>query len=196
MMLARRWCAGRVIDQAPAFTHAVRVAEKLVEHWPDAPAVVAAAALLHDAPEFAPSTVDLGKVLTELVGYDGATVAAVVWRVHGEHQRLNAMSMPAIDLEDAHTVVVIAADKVVALASMLRRAAQANDMSRFWATRAPFLARVRYFRAFTTVTRDLLPGGLHGNLDRVVADVERVTAAHRAPAGTHTQGARHPTTAR
>jgi (p)ppGpp synthase/HD superfamily hydrolase len=179
MMLARRWCKGHIIDQAPAFSHAVRVAEKLVEHWPDAPAMVAAAALLHDAPEFAPSTVDLAKVLTELVGYDGQAIAEAVRRLHGEHLRLDAMPMPPIKLDDRDTVVLSAADKVVALDSMLRRAARAHDVARFWAARPAFLARVAYFRAFTDTTATMLPCGLLADLDRVVHDTERATTAHQ-----------------
>jgi hypothetical protein len=52
--LARTWCAGHRVDDAPALGHAVKVVLALGRHVPDVPADVVAALLLHDAPEFAP----------------------------------------------------------------------------------------------------------------------------------------------
>jgi hypothetical protein len=35
LALARRWCVGRIIDDAPALAHAVKVAATLHRHVPD-----------------------------------------------------------------------------------------------------------------------------------------------------------------
>src|SRR5439155_6035398 len=85
--LARTWCAGHVIDEAPAFAHAVRVAVTLDRHLPAAPPGLLAAALLHDAPDYAPADIDLDALLTVRFGPD---VVRVVRALEREHRGLDS----------------------------------------------------------------------------------------------------------
>jgi hypothetical protein len=95
--LAARWCAGHVIDGEPAIAHASRVARTLRHYVPDIPAVVVAAALLHDAPE----------------------VARIVADPHAEHDALDrGTPIPPADL---FVMLASTADKIVSLHSVLRR---------------------------------------------------------------------------
>src|SRR5438067_4936862 len=64
LVLAGEWCRGQIIDGAPAFGHAVKVALVLGRHVPDATPELVAAVLLHDSQEYAPKNVDLDVLLT------------------------------------------------------------------------------------------------------------------------------------
>lgn len=68
-----------------------------------------------------------------------------------------------------------AADKIVALKSMLRRAATAPDPATFWTRRAAFRALVPYFRAFHTAAAPHLPADMAADLDFIVVRVEQTT---------------------
>lgn len=72
LAVAKQWCAGRTIDDRPALTHAARVAVTVGEHRPDVDVDVVAAALLHDAPEFAPVSLKLDHFLEYRFGPEGA----------------------------------------------------------------------------------------------------------------------------
>lgn len=54
---------------------------------------------------------------------------------------------PAIDPADT-VVQTLAADKIVALSSMLRRARRSGDAAAFWAPRQAFIQCLTYFAAF------------------------------------------------
>src|SRR4051794_34723902 len=86
LTLARDWCAGHTIDGAPALGHAMKVALVLATHVPDVPSRVVAAALLHDAPEYAPHDIDLD---AELTARCGPGVAAIVRGLEREHHALD-----------------------------------------------------------------------------------------------------------
>lgn len=174
LALAHTWCAGHVIDNAPALGHAIRVALTLDRHLPDAHPELVAAVLLHDSPEFARAGVALDEVLT---AWFGLTVTRVVRALEAEHAGLDTIpGGPPIPIEDSWVLYASAADKIVALASMLRRAAAAPDPAGFWARRSAFRAQVSYFRAFHTAGAPHLPFSMAADLDVVVTQVEQATA--------------------
>ncbi len=172
--LARTWCTGHVIDDAPALGHAIRVTLTLGRHLPAAPPELIAAALLHDSPEFA-AGVDLDEVLTSRLG------PAVTWVVRApeaEHAALDTVpGGPPIPVNDPWVLHASAADKIVALTSMLRRAAAAGDPTAFWALRRAFRDLVPYFRAFHRLATPHLPASMAADLDLIVARVEQTTTA-------------------
>ncbi|BCB90658.1 HD domain-containing protein [Phytohabitans suffuscus] len=170
--LARRWCAGHTIDGAPALRHAVEVATTLGRYVPDAPADIIAAALLHDAPEFA-IDVDLDQVLTNRFG---PATTRVVRALEREHAALGQTPAPPFEAGDTVALTASAADKIVSLDSVLRRASFAADRAAYWRTRRPFLALVPYFRAFHTAARTALPAEMAATLGRLVTDAEQVAA--------------------
>jgi hypothetical protein len=172
--LAKTWCAGQIIDGAPALGHAVKVALVLDRHLIAPPPQLVAAVLLHDAPYFAPlPRFNLDGLLTTRLGSE---VARVVRALEREHGVLTERPVPVVDTSDRWTVWASAADKIVALGSILRRASRADDPAAYWSRRAAFVARVPYFRAFHTDTVGLLPGGMAGELGRLVTAAERATA--------------------
>lgn len=62
--LARVWCEGHTVGEAPALGHAMRVARALCRHVSNPPPEVVAAALLHDGPEFAADGEDIDAILS------------------------------------------------------------------------------------------------------------------------------------
>lgn len=171
--LARTWCAGHVIDNAPALGHAIRVALTLDRHIPDAHLELVSAVLLHDSPEFAPADVTLDELLTARLGL---AVIRVVRALEAEHVGLDTIpGGPPIPIDDPWVLHASAADKIVALTSMLSCAATAPVPAAFWARRAAFRALVPYFRAFHTAAAPHLPVGLAADLDLIVAQVENTT---------------------
>lgn len=175
LALARTWCAGHVIDDAPALGHAIRVALTLDRHLPDAPPELIAAALLHDSPEFAPPDLDLDELLTARLG---SAVTQIVRALEAEHLGLDTIpGGPPIPIADPLVLHVSTADKIVALTSMLCRATTAPDPAAFWRRRATFRALVPYFRAFHTAAAPHLPTDMAADLDLIVVQVEQTTAA-------------------
>jgi len=173
LVVARDWCAGHIIDGAPAFGHAVKVALTLGRHVPDPAPELVAAVLLHDSPEYAPKEIDLDAVLTARFG---APVAAIVRGLEREHIALDQRADPDVTTEDRWTVVASAADKIVSLRSILRRASRAPDPAAYWRSRRAFVARVPYFAAFHTAAAPHLPPGMAGELARLVVCAENATA--------------------
>lgn len=163
--LARKWCAGQVIDGAPALAHAVKVAKVVVGHVPAAHPDLVAAVLLHDSPYFAPAEVDLDAVLT---GQLSAAVTRIVRGLHRGHRAMGRWSAEQIDTGDAEVLLASAADKVVSLSSVLTRANAATDPGAFWAQRQAFVRAVPYFRAFYDAAAPRLPGSLASDLAVVV----------------------------
>lgn len=171
--LAKTWCAGQIIDGAPALGHAVKVALVLDRHLRNPPPELVAAVLLHDAPYFAPlPPINLDGLLTNRLGPE---VTRVVRALEREHTALATQPVPTVDTSDRWTVWASAADKIVALGSILRRAGRADDPAGYWSRRQAFVDRVPYLRAFHTDTVDLLPGGTAGELGRLVSAAERAT---------------------
>jgi hypothetical protein len=174
--LASDWCAGHTIDEAPALTHAIKVAATIGEHIPDAPAELIAAALLHDAPYFAPADVHLDAVLTTRLGF---TVTRTVRAMEREHTTMDTSTEPHIDPTDLWALWAGVADKIVAISSILRRASRAEDELAFWAQRSAFVSRIGYFRAFCELACPHVPSTMRNELDHVVTRAERITGAYR-----------------
>jgi hypothetical protein len=180
LVLAGEWCRGQIIDGAPALGHAVKVALVLGRHVPDAAPELVAAVLLHDCPEYAPKDVDLDALLTVRLG---PAVTRIVRGLEREHIALDQRPVPDVTTEDSWTLYASAADKIVSLRSILRRASRTADPAVYWQSRRAFVARVPYFAAFHTVAAPQLPPGMTGELARLVVRAEQATARHRSAEG-------------
>lgn len=184
--LARRWCAGQVIDQAPAIAHACAVAVTLGRYAPDdATPELVSACLLHDAPEYAPGVLDqavtdrLGPAVLRLVrSLEAAHHSMAGWLTDpgATRSRLAALR------EDRPVLVAVGADKIVALASATRRAGRSGDPAGFWAGKPALLAHAPYFRAFLDLTGQRLPATMAAELGGLVARVEAAGSAATAAA--------------
>jgi hypothetical protein len=169
LRLAARWCAGQTVDGGPALRHACAVAVTLGTHCPGAPPELIAAALLHDAPEYA------GDKL-EQVGL-GTGVLALIRAIDAEHRAMAAYHRdPAaagelLDGLDRWALTASTADKVVSLGTILRRAG-ADDRAAYWRRRSAFLDHTPYFRLFATAAAPVVPPGLADALDRLVTTAE------------------------
>ena len=170
--LARDWCAGHIIDSAPALGHAVKVALTLSRHIPDPAPELVAAVLLHDCPEYAPKDIDLDALLTARLG---APVTVIVRALEQKHVALDQRADPDVTTTDRWTLWASAADKIVSLRSILRRAARAPDPAAYWRTRRAFVTRVPYFAAFHTAAAPHLPPGMSGELARLVVRAQHAT---------------------
>ncbi|MGH3720831.1 MAG: HD domain-containing protein [Pseudonocardiaceae bacterium] len=168
---ARQWCAGQVIDERPALAHAVRVALVLGRYVTDAAPELIAAALLHDAPEFAPSHVDLDLILGRRYG---AEVARIVRAVEVAHHALESAA-PIIAVEDLPVLLVCTADKIVALESLLLRAGTSGDVEGFFAARPGLLRLLPHFRAFCAAALGRVPPGMSVRLDQVLQEMAEAT---------------------
>jgi hypothetical protein len=175
--LSRQWCAGRIIDGAPAIGHALKVANKLSDHLPSAPDALIAAVILHDAPSFAPADVDLDAVLGGL----GPSVLRIVRAIEREHVVLDGAGSPEVDTKDRAALIASAADKVVSIAAITRRGRRAPDERLYWDRRQAFVARVPYFQAFAAAAEPHLPVSLARELQRIVDIATDVTSAYRGP---------------
>lgn len=173
LALARRWCAGQVIDGAPALRHAVRVARTLAAYVPDVPDELLAAALLHDSPDFAPGDVDLDALLDR--GLSPA-VTRIVRGLQAEHAALDTPGGPPIQVDDLELLLASTADKIVALDSMLTRARTVTDPGQFWRARPAFRALLGYLRDFVETASPSLPPSMAAELDRLVSEAEDVTS--------------------
>lgn len=176
LTLAGQWCAGHLIDGAPALGHAVKVALVLNRHLPDPAPELVAAVLLHDAPYFAPPTVDLDAVLTYRFG---PATTRTVRQLEAEHAALDQRRDPDVTGVDRSTLWASAADKIVSLGSILRRAARAADPATYWHTRHAFVSRVPYFVAFHTAATPHLPAPMAAELRHLTARADHATTEIR-----------------
>lgn len=139
--LADRVCRGHIVDEAPAFAHAVKVSVVVRRDIPDAPGWLVAAALLHDYPEFATEP-DVTGVLTRHVGVEGCAVVEAMHRLHAE---LNAGAEPVVDASWDAFVWLFVADQVVAFESLLRRAHRSGDPHSFITDRRALMRLLPWF---------------------------------------------------
>lgn len=174
LSLARTWCAGHLIDATPALGHAVRVALTVDRHVTDAAPELIAAVLLHDAPYFAPATVDLDAVLTDRFGM---ATTRTVRQLEAEHDAMDHHAEPNVNGVHRWTLRASAADKIVSLSSILRRAARAPDPVAYWNRRAAFVTRLPYFVAFHTAATGLLPVSMSNELGRLTTLAARTAGA-------------------
>lgn len=185
LAIARRWCAGHVIDGAPALAHAVRVAALFGKHLPDAPPALVAAVLLHDVPDYT-GPEEFG---AEVGDRCGTETLVGLWLIHGEHI---AMEQYRYDPDGAtrrlaqlrpDIAAVLAADKVISLSYVLSGARRAPDIPAYWSSRRAFLLLVPYFRAFLAATASKLPEGLADELGGLVGEARcALTLAAELPA--------------
>ncbi len=180
---ARRWCAGRIIDQRPAVGHAVMVALVTAEHQPAVTPTQIVASLLHDAPEFAPADLDLDAYLTATYGAD---VTRVIRAVEQEHQDLEHDD-PPIRTDDPAVVLLSTADKIVAMRSMVARSRRSPHATVFFLDRRAFLRLIPYFHAWACTVRGLVPDSMANELDRVMRIVDASTAEARRIVETRTR---------
>jgi hypothetical protein len=176
--LAMQWCRGHVIDEASALTHAVKVATTIGEHIEHPPPELIASALLHDAPYFAPHSTDLDEILSARLN---PTVRSIVRALEREHTAMDKSTEPNVDPADHWTLYASAADKIVAVGSILRRAARTDDAAVFWQRRAAFVGRVGYFTAYSAQAGPHLPASMRTELISVVDMASRATASYRKP---------------
>lgn len=175
MRLARVWCAGHIIDDAPAFTHAVLVARTLVHYVPDVPPHLVAATLLHDAPDFAPAGLPLDPVLNGV----GDGVAPIVRALAAEHAAMDAGERPKLD--DLAVVLVSAADKIVAFRSLVERAQRSGDEAGFWARRTALRDLMPIFGEWRDLATPLLPTTMAADLTAALHTL--AAASSVAPGG-------------
>jgi hypothetical protein len=180
LVLAGEWCRGQIIDGAPALGHAVKVALVLGRHVPNASPELVAAVLLHDSPEYAPKDVDLDALLTARFG---PAVTRIVRGLEREHIALDERPVPDVTTEDRWTLYASAADKIVSLRSILRRASLAADPAAYWQSRRAFVTRVPYFAAFHTSAAPHLPPGMAGDLARLIVRAEQAATRYPSAAG-------------
>lgn len=167
--LARTWCAGHTIDDAPALTHAVKVTLTLDRHYPDHPVELTAAVLLHDSPEFAPEGVDLDQMLAE---HFGAETARIVRALERFHTALDAGQPEPLDPSDAATIHAMIADKIVAFDSLVNRARTGGDEAAFWSKRALFRNLLPTFRTVMFEAAPHIPHAMTTELDRLITTAE------------------------
>ncbi|MFB9238371.1 metal-dependent phosphohydrolase [Plantactinospora siamensis] len=168
---ARAWCAGQIIDDRPALVHAVRVAVTLARYLPDPPTALIAAALLHDAPEFAPPDIDLPGVLTRRYGTE---VTRIVYALHDEHAALDQPD-PPINTSDQPVLLISTADKIVVFRSLVHRAHASGDAAAFYAARPALLRLLPHFHAMHQAARPHVPIAMAAHLGDALAKLTRST---------------------
>jgi len=168
---ARTWCAGQVIDDRPALAHAIQVAVTLGQHLPNVAPELAAAALLHDSPEFAPPDVDLDAILT--IRY-GREVTRVVRALQAEHASLDSPEPPIV-VDDEPVLVISTADKIVAFSSLLHRARLSGDIAAFFGSRPALLRLLPYFRACQLAGAGHVPPAMSHRLGTVLDLLDQAT---------------------
>lgn len=170
------WCAGHLIEHRPALRHAAAVAHEVVQHTPEASPEVVAAALLHDAPEFAPACLDLPAYLT--VNY-GDRVAQLVVDLHAEHESLDTPE-PTISTGDLALLMLSTADQAVAFRSNLHRAHTSGDVPAFFGAKTGMIRLLGYFHRYQRAGVGLLPATLSADLAASLDQVDAAVAAFRA----------------
>ena len=92
--------------------------------------------------------------------------------LEAEHAGLNIRGGPPVLIDDPWVLHASTADKIVALTSLLRRAAPAPDPAAFWGRRIALRALVPYFRSVHTLTAPHLPASMGAELNLIVTRVE------------------------
>jgi (p)ppGpp synthase/HD superfamily hydrolase len=162
---AQRWYAGWIIDDRPALAHAARVAVTLGKHVISPEPNVVAAALLHDAPEFAPRGLDLNAVLAQRYG---AEMVRIVRALEAEHHALDK-GKPIITVDDQPVLLASTADKIVALTSLSRRAMLSGNSVQFFAARPALLGLLPHFWEFLNAGIGRVPPSMTTHLGRTLS---------------------------
>ncbi len=169
---ARRWSAGHIIDDRPALAHAAAVAATIGRHVPDAEPTLIAAALLHDVHDF-----DVPDLDTALRGY-GPRVPYIIDALRAEHAALDGPD-PQVMINDPEVRLASTADKIVALASLLRRAHRSGDPDRFFTARPALLRLLDHFHACQQATVGHVPTSMSSALATVLTQLEHATTTAR-----------------
>ncbi|MEU1241033.1 metal-dependent phosphohydrolase [Micromonospora parva] len=146
------------------------------QHVPAPAQDVIVAALLHDAPEFAPKETDVYQTLTAAYGSEVARIIAVL---QAEHRALDEPD-PPIRVDDQSVLLASTADKIVALTSLLRRAQSTGKAPDFFDRRPVLRGLLPYFRAFQRAAHPRLPASMSAHLDAALMPLERATATASA----------------
>jgi hypothetical protein len=173
--LASTWCAGHVIGGAPALAHGMQVAATVDRLIPNAPAELIAVALLHDAPELAPTDMDLDSVLICQLG--PAVTRALRALEHALAAGDNGDEIP-VDPDDPWTLYASTADKIVSLTSVLRRSARADNAASYWCRRAHFIGQLPRYRRYSHRAAPHLPAGMAAELDDLITRAEHATTEY------------------
>ncbi|WP_328372960.1 HD domain-containing protein [Micromonospora zamorensis] len=168
----RTWCAGHTIDDRPALVHALRVAVTIGQHVPAPAQDVIVAALLHAAPDLAPTEPDVYQTLTAAYGSE---VARIIEALQAEHRSLDEPN-PPIRVDDQPVLLASTADKIVALTSLLRRAQSTGNLADFFDQRPVLRGLLPYFRAFQRAAHPRVPASMSAHLDAALSALERATA--------------------
>src|SRR5205085_627311 len=142
-------------------------------HVPDAEAELAAAALLHDLPEFAPDGVN---VTAFLAGRYGELTTHVVLALAAEHQALDQPN-PPIQTADYPVLLLSTVDKAVAFRSNLRRAQQTGDPPAYFIAKTALINLLNYFRRYHQAGLGRLPSTLSDEYGQAIAEVDEALAA-------------------
>lgn len=178
--VAQVWCRGHIIDQSPAIQHALRVATVLGQHVPHAPPQWLAAALVHDGPFLAPAGTDVDQVLTHRLD---AEVARIVREMHDQHTAMDTVpGGPPVPVGDAPVLHATTADKIVALSSMMGRAAAAADRAAFWQQRAAFRSLLPYFCRFAEQITGHVPDTMRLALASIIDRIQQAVRHDTGPA--------------
>ncbi|WP_238432594.1 metal-dependent phosphohydrolase [Micromonospora tarensis] len=152
--------------------HALRVAVTIGQHVPTPSQDVIVAALLHDAPEFAPAERDVYQALTAAYGTE---VTRIIAALQVEHRALDEPD-PPIRVDDQPVLLASTADKIVALTSLLRRAQSTGNAPAFFDRRPVLCGLLPHFRAFQRAAHPRLPASMSAHLDAALTPLERATA--------------------
>ncbi|MFI6079216.1 metal-dependent phosphohydrolase [Actinoplanes sp. NPDC051343] len=183
---ARALYGDHQVEDRPALAHSAAVAAALVRHVPDASAELTAAALLHDAPEFAPAGVD---VPVFLAGRYGEQTAHVVLALAAEHQALDQPD-PPIDTTDYPVLLLSTVDKAVAFRSNIDRARRTGDAGAYFAAKVALVNLLDYFRAYHQAGLGLLPETLCQEYGQAISGVDTALREHART--THIKQSGHP----
>jgi hypothetical protein len=170
---ARNWCAGHEIDAAPALRHAVAVTVVLGHYHPETESDITAAVLMHDAPEFAPSTLDLDAFLTIQFSPETNRIVRALQQLH---TTMGANAEPQVAEGDTATLRAACADKIVAISSMLRRSRAADSPTAFWSARTAFTGILDYFDRFTELAAQRGETDMAKRLRALLAEVRTATS--------------------
>ncbi len=136
-----------------------------------------AAALLHDAPEFAPMSLKLDQFLEYRFSPE---VRRLIRGMQSEHDAMDRGTPFIPDLADSHLMLLSTAD-IVALRSLLRRADLFGDVTAFFARRRPLLDLLAFFHTYQHTSIGAVPTTLSLALDDALAHLAQATATVPRP---------------
>ena len=180
----RHLCHGQIIDGSTVLRHAVGVVLTLEQYMDSVSPETAAGIILHDVP-------DAGREETEIDHALSHFPEATLQIVRGIQQEHGCMAPGRGDgYNDAlrdyvagvkqlpGVLLPIAADKIVAFESFVRRVQLAPDEKEFWQARGAFRRRFPYFEGFIADTVGALPGPMSRDLGNIAAAISVRIAEH------------------